>query len=644
MGLVVVLSLCYCGARQNDAHVMVLALDGLDPKIVDLLMSEGKLPNFAEMRSNGAYGELLSMEPLLSPVVWTTIATGKTPDKHGIAHFVAQDENGDRQPVTSQMRQVSALWNMYTVMERSVVVVGWWATWPPEQVKGTIVSDHTSYHFLFEQGSSAIQESKLLTYPESAWQQIRRSVVRPHQLALTDVTPYASIAASEFDEPFDFNNDISHLKWLLAATTSYTRIALELWQSQQPHLLMAYVEGTDSASHLFGHLFRADGLAGELEEQHQKFGNTVEAMYLYADKIVGQFMQEMDDDTVLVVLSDHGFDLGRPHDDPTKTRDMRRVSEAYHLPEGILYLYGKGIRPHAQLQQASILDIAPTILAAGGLPIADDMTGRVLTEAFVSPPEPVHINSYDSAEWRSQDPSAQDEIGDEVMEHLRSLGYIGTSSSSHNDRNLAAIHYKAGNFAEAELIYRKLLESDPNNAHLHTSLAGVLGTQGRLMDAETHLLKALDAEPDGADTYHNLGVVYERRGNRDQSIAAYREALRCAPDYQPAKDALIRLGYVRANKERTAQEQQALLLAEQARELTLKGSYEPALSLLDQAEKMAPNLALLQQYRANIAYSAGDEEMALRALRRGLDLDPGNLVLQRNLDHFQSKNAKSDQE
>ena len=52
-------------------------------------MSEGKLPNFARLRQEGAYGRLQSSPPLLSPVIWTTIATGKTPDQHGIGHFVA---------------------------------------------------------------------------------------------------------------------------------------------------------------------------------------------------------------------------------------------------------------------------------------------------------------------------------------------------------------------------------------------------------------------------------------------------------------------------------------------------------------------------------------------------------------------------
>jgi predicted AlkP superfamily phosphohydrolase/phosphomutase len=92
------------GSRDGAGRVMVLALDGMDPETVDLLMSEGKLPNFAKLRQEGAYGRLRSSPPLLSPVIWTTVATGKTPDQHGIGHFTAVSPNGESLPVTSGMR------------------------------------------------------------------------------------------------------------------------------------------------------------------------------------------------------------------------------------------------------------------------------------------------------------------------------------------------------------------------------------------------------------------------------------------------------------------------------------------------------------------------------------------------------------
>lgn len=133
-----------CGSQGSAGKVVVLGFDGMDPPTLDMLMAEGKMPNFAHVRQDGAYGRLISSPPLLSPIIWTTIATGKTAVEHGIGHFVAVNEKtGEELPVTSQMRKVKAIWNIASEAKRKVGVVGYWATWPAETVNGSIVSDHT---------------------------------------------------------------------------------------------------------------------------------------------------------------------------------------------------------------------------------------------------------------------------------------------------------------------------------------------------------------------------------------------------------------------------------------------------------------------------------------------------------------------
>ena len=74
-------------AAPDRGRVLVLGLDGMDPQTVDLLMSEGKMPHFARLRQDGAYGRFRSQKPLLSPIIWTTIATGRSDEGHGIFDF-----------------------------------------------------------------------------------------------------------------------------------------------------------------------------------------------------------------------------------------------------------------------------------------------------------------------------------------------------------------------------------------------------------------------------------------------------------------------------------------------------------------------------------------------------------------------------
>jgi len=79
----------YAGAKVRK--VIVLGLDGLDPGLTERLMSEGKLPNLAKLASSGSYHRLRTTFPALSPVAWSTFATGVSPAKHNIFDFLDRD-------------------------------------------------------------------------------------------------------------------------------------------------------------------------------------------------------------------------------------------------------------------------------------------------------------------------------------------------------------------------------------------------------------------------------------------------------------------------------------------------------------------------------------------------------------------------
>jgi tetratricopeptide (TPR) repeat protein len=621
-----------CSHPSDGGRVIVLGLDGVDPDVVDLLVGEGKLPNFAALRAGGAAGRLRSSKPLLSPILWTTIATGKTPDEHHIGHFVAVNSaTGEQLPVTSQMRRVKALWNILSDAGKRVAVVGWWATWPAESVRGAIVSDHTCYHFLFDEGLRGGGESAGSVFPAALAARIAPLVKRPGDLRLEDVAPFVHVDAAAMARPFNFDDPLGHFRWALATAESYRAIAAELWRSERPDLLMSYVEATDSTAHLFGHLFRARGLVGELAEQQRQYGDAVEAIYVYADRVVGETMRMLDARTTLLVLSDHGFQLGELPDDPSATRDMRRVSERQHRDEGILYLYGRAVRPAATVEAPTLLDIAPTVLALLGVAPPQDMHGRVLTEALTIADPPRSVASYEGdapGATRLADDAAVDPA---ILERLRSLGYLETESPK-GDRNLAAILFQQGKYDEAARAYAALVEANPDDGALRASWAGALGALGLYDDALAQLERAVALAPLNPEGYHNRGVILERRGDHEAALAAYRQALRYNPRYAPAREALARLGAAAAAPTPADPGvQQALALADQASAMARRGDYAGALRALDDAERTAPRLALVLQHRANVAFLMGDRAAAVAALRRALQIEPDNALYQENL-------------
>lgn len=644
-GAILLLAICVlaCGSGQESSRVLILGIDGLDPQAVDLLMSEGRLPNLAKIRQEGAYGRLISQKPLLSPIIWTTIATGKGPDHHGIGHFVAiGKERGEELPVTSRMRRVKALWNIATEAGKKVVTVGWWATWPPEEVLGAVVSDHVAYHFLFEEGFSGGSGAEGKTYPPELEERIAPLLRRPSDLTFAELEPFVTVSSEEFSQPFDFQDDLGHFKWALATAQSYRDVTLRLWRDEQPELAMVYIEGIDSTSHLFGHLFRAQGLVGELADQQQRFGQTVEQIYGFTDQLIGEFMGAIDDRTTLVIASDHGFDLGTLHDDPSKTRDLRRVSERFHRLEGILYLYGHQVKRHARIDRPSILDLTPTVLALLGLPPASDMPGRVLSEALTISPEISRIATWEEpggARPGDADANSRDTVADQAqLERLRSLGYLGATTSPQGDRNLAAIHFEAGRYQEAVELYRKLITEDPEDASLRTSLAGCLGALGRYDEAMTELDRAIELDPLNVEAYHNRAVIFERREEPERAVEEYRTALRYQPQYEPSQRALLRLtGRIAVREPSGEAEQQAAQLAELASIAARRGNYQEALRLLDEAEQVAPGFILIYQYRSNVAYLMGDREGAIAALEKGLGIEPDNALFRENIKRLRSE-------
>jgi len=634
---------CSDGGRQG--RVIVLGLDGVDPGVVHALVAEGRLPNLARCLESGASGTLRGDEPLLSPVLWTTMATGRPPDVHGIGGFTTRGGTGvEDQPVASTTRRVPALWNIASDAGLEVGVVGWWATWPPEHVHGAVVSDRTCYHFLL--GGARSDDLSDTVWPPAAAHWIGRLVQRPDELTAGELERVAEVGSDADHGEFTFADDVQHLRWALATANSYSRIGLELWRREAPDLLMVYIEAPDTVSHLFGHLYRAPPLAGALAEQQRRFGATVERVYELADGIVGEFMEAMDADTTLLVISDHGFRLGQPGPrDAVPGGDPRRISERSHAPEGLLVLAGRGVDPDAVVEGARQLDVTPTALALLGLPAARDMPGRVLVEALDAVEVPARIASY--GERRAHDAAAGGggETGDldrAVVEHLRSLGYLDDDGQDVVDRGRADMLLNAGRDEEAARAYQRLLEKAPDDPELHLNLGVALARLGRLDEASSRFEKTLALDPTNARAQLNLGLIHERRGEMDAAVAALRRAVQYDAGLEAARRALHRLtGSSMPVDLDSDEERAAARLAVEAGAAQSRGDLAGAASLLERATRTAPDLAPVWEQRATVAYLRGRLDEAQACLERSLELDPGNAMARKNLDAVNRKLGSS---
>src|SRR5262249_8970838 len=125
--------------------VLLVGWNAADWRVIDPLIAQGKMPNLAAFLNNGVRGNISTLNPPLSPMLWTSIATGKRPYKHGIHGFAEPTPDGRGvRPITNLSRRTKALWNILHQSGKTSNVVGWWPSHPAEPIRGVMVSNH--YH------------------------------------------------------------------------------------------------------------------------------------------------------------------------------------------------------------------------------------------------------------------------------------------------------------------------------------------------------------------------------------------------------------------------------------------------------------------------------------------------------------------
>ncbi|HMF09478.1 MAG TPA: alkaline phosphatase family protein [Thermoanaerobaculia bacterium] len=371
--------------EASPRAVIWIGLDGLDWEILDRLAAEGKMPNWSRLVAEGYSGRLTAFMPILSPILWTTAATGVGPDVHRILDFQEVDPGtGQKVPISGLSRAVPAIWNLASAAGETVGVVGWWATHPAEEVRGFFVTDHASpilYEKLTLSGAA---------YPPALESGVAQILSRDGKVAAADLAPFLEAPPAEVTAALasgeGMENRFVALARILAATRVYHRIARELYDKNHPDLMMLYLEGTDEIGHVFAPV-SPPRLACVSEEDFARFRGAAAAYYALVDRVLGQWMRRAaEDHATLLVHSDHGFKWG---DDRSCGRSSLGWSTAafWHRPDGVFAAWGAGVRPGKASSKASMFDVAPTVLSLLGLPRDRKMTGHPIAAAFDSLPD-----------------------------------------------------------------------------------------------------------------------------------------------------------------------------------------------------------------------------------------------------------------
>jgi tetratricopeptide (TPR) repeat protein len=536
------------GAARETHPVIFVGIDGADWELLDDYMAAGTMPNLAALAREGRTAALKTIQPPLSPLVWTTMMTGASPLEHGILDFTRRNPaTGALEPIPSSERKVPAIWNMAADGDKSVAIFGLWATWPAEPVKGLLVADR------FSSFTSRDHEPPPGTvYPpaQEAW--ARETLAKTEAAVGYDalhaylpwLTPedYEKAAA----DPDPYAKPVSALRRILVETRAYQALATSWLTREKPDLAVVYFQGTDTLGHVFAPWAppRQDGVK---PADFERYSRVPELYFAEIDRMLGEIRKlAQARGAVLMIASDHGFrwKAGRPG---RLASAAAATAGRWHREEGIYLLWGPEIKADSNRGHGEVGQVAATLLALLGLPPGDGVAGPPLPGV-----EAVHAELADYKAHYKPAPEIQgnEEANAEEVEKLRALGYLGSkeagskqtgdpagsaapsptrTAGSYNNEGL--IRRERGEMEAAVASYEKALTVDPQNASAMWNLSDLLHSQHRDLDrSDDLLLRSLAAGlPEGIDFTVGRTVAYARGGESERALKLLEQALAAKP-------------------------------------------------------------------------------------------------------------------
>ncbi|MGK0185782.1 MAG: tetratricopeptide (TPR) repeat protein [Verrucomicrobiales bacterium] len=477
--------------------VLLIGWDAADWKAINPLIDAGKMPNLEKLINEGISGNLATLQPVLSPMLWSSIATGKRPYKHGIHGFSEPDPiTGGIRPVTNLSRKTKAVWNILNQSDLNSTVVGWWPSHPAEPLsKGIMVSNH--YQRATGKDFEDWKMQPGTVYPERLEKVLTELRLHPADLGEDDVRPFLpgldGMSREDLDKAAK-DPRVQSLMKIIADCTSIHSAATGIIQNEPWDFMAVYYDAIDHFGHAFMkyHPPRREHID---EWDYKVFNYCLEGGYRYHDMMLGTLLSLAGEDTTIILMSDHGF-----HPDHLRPSAIPREPAGpavEHRQFGIFVAKGPGIKADDKIYGANLLDICPTLLHLFGLPVGEDMDGKVLLDMYCDPPGEIErIPSWDevAGDHGMHPPDKQIAPADSkaALDQLVALGYIDQPNEDKTkaldetvrelDYNLAQAYIDGGIYGEAIIILERLYAKWPMEHRFGLKLATCYQSLGRTKD------------------------------------------------------------------------------------------------------------------------------------------------------------------
>jgi predicted AlkP superfamily phosphohydrolase/phosphomutase len=270
--------------RVNNKKIFVFGIDGATFDIINPMIAEGKLPNLARMMQAGSHGDLTSTIPPNSSVAWTSFATGKNSGKHGIYYFREKKVGSyDRPLISSRSIKSKTVWKILSEQGKKVGVINVPVTYPPDAVNGYLIS-----------GLLAPDRNSVFTYPPGL-----------HLELLEELGDYPLDNEAEIMHRLS-GDELAAFQHLIYSTKKVMEATFYLMRKFEWNFFITVPTIVDRVQHIAWKY-----MLPEFREKNaalcQKFENTIEVSYRIVDEQLGRLRASLDSNTILIVMSDHGF-------------------------------------------------------------------------------------------------------------------------------------------------------------------------------------------------------------------------------------------------------------------------------------------------------------------------------------------------
>lgn len=270
--------------NKTKPKVMVIGLDGATFTNLKPWMEEGILPNLKFLVENGASGKLKSTVPCLSSLAWTSFMTGVNPGKHGVFGFVKpfKDKTYKKELFSSRDIKAKTIFEILSDYGNVSGAVNIPMTYPSFKING----------FMITCGLTTPGTDVNFTYPEDLFE---RAGLRKSEYVLNvNSRDYCA----EEKEKFFLD--------LIKCTEKRKEVSFKLMDRYDWDFFTIVFGGTDWIQHFFWHLIDPKHIEYNQDEA-ERFLPLIKRCYQKLDSIVGEFINRMDKNTSLFIISDHGF-------------------------------------------------------------------------------------------------------------------------------------------------------------------------------------------------------------------------------------------------------------------------------------------------------------------------------------------------